>query len=172
MAVAASRSHSRAASARARPHAVCRLAASPQELAAHYAIRRAAFVEEQAIFTGDDRDGRDAEALHAVGLVGDVVAGAVRLYPLDADGRWKGDRLAVLAPFRSHGLGAPLVRFAVRTAAARGGRVMEAFVQPQNAAFFLALGWRRVGDVVEYVGHPHQRMEIALGAGAAVTEAP
>lgn len=173
MAVAVSRSRLRAGSAeRLRPRPVCRLAASPEELAAHYAVRRAAFVDEQAIFARDDRDCRDAAALHAIGLVGDVVAGAVRLYPLDGHRRWKGDRLAVLAPFRSHGLGAPLVRFAVRTAAERGGHAMEAFIQPQNTAFFVRLGWRCVGDVVEYVGRPHQRMEIALGSASAVTEGP
>ena len=120
------------------------------------------FVEEQAIFPGSDSDEHDAEALHVLGLVGGVAVGAVRLYRLDEEGLWKGDRLAVLRPFRKHGVGAPLVRFAVRTAAEAGGHTMVAFVQPRNVAFFDRLGWHRVGGIVDYVGKPHQKMAIAL----------
>ena len=77
---------------------------------------------------------------------------------------WKGDRLAVLPDYRHLGLGGPLVRFAVATAADRGGRQMEAFIQPANVAFFRRLGWRRTGDLVDYAGIPHQRMLIDLTA--------
>ncbi|MDP8978572.1 MAG: GNAT family N-acetyltransferase, partial [Actinomycetota bacterium] len=56
----------------------------------------------------------------------------------------------------------PLVRFAVRAAGRRGGDLMVAHVQPRNADFFERLGWRRVGEPVEYVGHVHQRMAIDL----------
>lgn len=140
----------------------CRLASTDAERELHYAIRHAVFVEEQEFFPVSDRDEHDAEALRVLGLIGDVAAGAVRLYALDDAGLWKGDRLAVLKPFRQHGVGAPLIRFAVRTAGERGGHTMVAFIQPQNVAFFERLGWRRVGDIVDYVGRPHQKMEIPL----------
>jgi putative N-acetyltransferase (TIGR04045 family) len=160
MAVAASRSRSLRPSG---PELRCRLAATDAELESHYAIRHAVFVAEQRIFTPTDRDERDAGgALHIVGLVGDELAGTVRIYPLDGAGLWKGDRLAVLKPFRHHGLGAPLVRCAVETAGLRGGRAMVAFIQPQNVDFFERLGWRRSGRLVEYAGLPHQRMETPL----------
>src|SRR6266705_2509927 len=70
---------------------------------------------------GDDTDAHDDDpaTIHVVGLAGETICGTVRLYPLDAD-RWKGDRLAVLASDRHLGLGAPLVRFAVRSAGMRG----------------------------------------------------
>ena len=84
----------------------------------------------------------DPATLHAVGLAGDEVAGAVRLYPLDGDGLWKGDRLAVLPAERALQLGAMLVRFAVRTAGERGGRRMVAQVQVPNVRFFERLGWQ------------------------------
>ncbi len=77
-------------------------------------------------------------------------------------GLWKGDRLAVLASYRHLGLGAPLVRFAVRTAGQLGGQQMEAFIQPANVAFFRWLGWRPAGSLVDYAGIPHQRMLIDL----------
>jgi putative N-acetyltransferase (TIGR04045 family) len=142
----------------------CRVVAGAADLAFHHAIRRAVFVAEQHVFAGDDRDGRDAAAgtVHVLGLVDGTPAGAVRLYPLDASGRWQGDRLAVLPQYRSRRLGAPLVRFAVATAGALGGHRMIAHVQPDNGAFFRRLGWRQVGGPELYVGLPHLLMDIVL----------
>ena len=111
-----------------------------------------------------------------LGLCGDVAGGAVRCYPLteaptgdgvvdgvgSRAGLWKGDRLAVLPSFRHNGLGAPLVRFAVRTAAEAGGGKMIAHIQPSNVGFFEHLGWYTVGGPVSYVGLPHQTMAIDL----------
>jgi putative N-acetyltransferase (TIGR04045 family) len=142
----------------------CRLARDAADLAAHFAVRRAIFVEAQNLFELDDRDARDDDpaTLHAVAVAAGHVAGAVRLYPLDGAGGWKGDRLAVLPGDRQHRLGAELVRFAVRTAGARGGDVMEAQIQLPNVAFFLRLGWRIDGPVAELLGVPHQPMAIGL----------
>jgi len=142
----------------------CRATAGPDELAAHHAVRHRVFVEEQHIFTGSDMDGRDASArtIHVVGLVDGVIAGTVRLYPLGIDGAWQGDRLAVLREFRAHGLGAPLVRYAVRTAGERDGRVMVAHIQLPNVRFFQTLGWRCDGEVETYARLPHQPMAIDL----------
>jgi putative N-acetyltransferase (TIGR04045 family) len=148
-----------------RATAVCRAARSADELAAHHLVRHRVFVSEQRIFAGSDRDRRDLDVatIHVVGLVGAVVAGAVRLYPLDPDGvRWQGDRLAVLPEFRAVGVGAPLVRYAVRTAAARGGQIMVAHIQLSNVTFFKRLGWRLDGAVEIYAGLPHQPMAIDL----------
>jgi putative N-acetyltransferase (TIGR04045 family) len=134
-----------------------RLAADAAELAGHYAVRRAVFVEQQRLFE-DDRDAHDAEALHAVAVVGGLVVGAVRLYPLSGS-LWKGDRLAVLP---GHRFGAELVRFAVRTAGERGGTRMVAQVQVANVRFFERLGWECDGEPALYRGVMHQPMAIAL----------
>jgi len=162
----------RATEARATEVALtCRAAVTQAERDAHFQIRRQVFVAEQGLFRGmngdrdrTDRDGHDDDpaTIHVVGLADDQICGTVRLYPLGADGRWKGDRLAVLASHRHLGLGAPLVRFAVSSAGRLGGREMEAFIQPANVAFFRWLGWRRTGDLVDYAGIPHQRMLIDL----------
>ena len=150
---------------------VCALANGHAQLAAHFAIRRSVFVETQALFAFDDRDARDddPETLHAVGLAGHPlwlagyeVVGAVRLYPLDDDGLWKGDRLAVLPADRALHIGAMLVRFAVRTAGELGGRRMVAQVQVPNVRFFERLGWRRDGDPAPMLGVEHQPMTIDL----------
>jgi putative N-acetyltransferase (TIGR04045 family) len=143
--------------------ALCRVAAGAAELAAHFAVRRAIFVEAQALFAGDDRDERDdsPDTLHAVGLVDGAVAGAVRLYPL-GDGLWKGDRLAVLPEARVRHVGALLVVFAVATAGELGGHRMLARVQLPNVRFFERLGWHVDGPPEPYVGVMHQAMAIPL----------
>jgi putative N-acetyltransferase (TIGR04045 family) len=153
----------------------CRAASTAEELAAHFRIRHQVFVVEQGLFrntgcgdgagAGQDRDVHDDDpaTVHVVGLADGMTCGTVRLYPLPGvTGRWKGDRLAVLNDHRHLGLGAPLVRFAVATAAMRGGREMEAYIQPANVTFFEWLGWRQVGGLVTYAGIPHQRMLIGL----------
>lgn len=153
---------------RARVQVSCRLAAPGPDLAAHHRVRHQVFVTEQRIFVHGDRDDRDDDpaTLHVLGLVDGEPAGTVRLYPLE-DGpeptRWQGDRLAVLPAHRTSGLGGPLVRFAVATAAALGGATMLAHVQQANERFFVHLGWTSLGNE-DYVGRPHVRMEISLSA--------
>jgi putative N-acetyltransferase (TIGR04045 family) len=153
-----------AAAAGAKYETTCRLVGTRAELETHFAIREEVFVREQAMFTGTDRDERDqaAPTLHVLGFVGARPAGAVRLYPLDEEGMWQGDRLAVLRVHRGRQLGGPLVRFAVRTAAERAGRQMLAYIQPANVLFFQHLGWRPTGAPLQYCGRSHQRMVIDL----------
>lgn len=153
---------------------VCFEAHSAEDVAMHYAIRRAVFVEEQAIFADSDRDEHDAQigAVHVLATRGDQPVGAVRLYPLDQKhGLWKGDRLAVLRPCRAYGVGAPLVRFAVACAGARGGTRMIARVQIANLRFFERLGWSTDGEIEDYLGRTHQTMSIALAGASAMTSA-
>jgi len=168
----------------------CRPVAGAGELAVHLAIRRAVFVAEQGLFDGTDADehdddpatvhvlgvvrGRaagtdrdtydaDPDVVHVLAFLNDEPVGTVRLFPLDrADRLWQGDRLAVVQSARIHGLGRPLVRFAVATAGERGGREMVAHIQLQNVALFERLGWHKHGDTETYVGVAHQPMAIDL----------
>lgn len=146
-----------------RPEIVCRPAAGPGETALHHSIRHTVFVEEQAVFAGSDRDASDdfASTIKVLAFADGEAGGAVRLYPREP-GIWQGDRLAVLPAFRAWNLGAPLVRFAVDTAAALGGAEMVAHVQAPNVRFFERLGWCRRGNPEIYVGLPHQLMSIDL----------
>lgn len=148
-----------------------RVALDEADVAAHHEVRRAVFVREQAIFAGDDRDPWDDHAVKVVASAGGRVLGAVRLYPLDEAGLWKGDRLAVLPEGRRLRIGAPLVRFAVATAGRRGGSRMIALIQARNVPFFAHLGWSTLGDATDYRGASHQEMTIAL-AGAQPEFAP
>lgn len=147
----------------------CRIASTDDELDAHFELRRAVFVHEQALFADDDRDTRDAEpaTLHALGVIEGEPCGAVRLYPLEDTWReWKGDRLAVLPELRTHHLGAELVRFAVSTGGRLGGRRMIAHVQLPNVRFFERLGWEVEGNPAPFHGVDHQLMSIRLSRGA------
>ena len=158
-------------SATASRRLACHAVSTAEELSVHFRIRHQVFVVEQGLFRsagggGWDRDIHDDDpaTVHVVGLFDGTACGTVRLYPVPGvPGQWKGDRLAVLDGYRSHGLGAPLVRFAVATAGARGGREMEAFIQPANVRFFEWLGWRPAGGLMTYAGIAHQRMLIDLG---------
>jgi putative N-acetyltransferase (TIGR04045 family) len=145
----------------------CRLVESADEIAAHHAVRHRVFVLDQRLFAGTDRDERDLEpaTLHVVGLDHETIAGAVRLYPLDADGLWQGDRLAVLPEARVRHLGALLVRFAVATAGERGGHTMVARIQLPNVRFFEHLGWHADGPPGPYHGVMHQPMAVPLAPG-------
>ena len=151
---------------RAPPRVAVALTRGRSQREAHRAIRRAVFVGEQGLFAGDDADARDADAATLLGLgrLDGGPAGAVRLYPLDGEGLWCGDRLAVLPAARHTMLGAALVRFAVRTAGERGGHRMVAMIQVPNVQFFAALGWSPDGPVRRFHGIPHQPMAIALSA--------
>jgi putative N-acetyltransferase (TIGR04045 family) len=127
-------------------------------------VRQRVFVDDQALFEGSDEDARDRMpgTLHVVGLSDGEVAGAVRLYPVDDAGLWKGDRLAVLPEARVRRLGALLVRFAVATAGERGGHTMVAQIQLPNVRFFEHLGWSTDGPPAPYHGVMHQPMAIPL----------
>ncbi len=140
-----------------------------EHISCHFAIRHQVFVEEQGVmvFTDVDRYDREPDTIHVVAASGDQAAGTVRLYPLDHEGLWKGDRLAVLPAHRTGKVGAHLVHFAVATAASAGGLVMHASVQVQNTPFFEHLGWQRHGGVITYHGLPHQPMAIDLPGATA-----
>jgi putative N-acetyltransferase (TIGR04045 family) len=142
----------------------CRVADDAGAVAEHHRIREEVFVHEQRLFDGSDRDAHDDDAatIKVLGFRDEVAGGAVRLYPLDDAGHWQGDRLAVLPGTRGRGLGAPLVWFAVATAASGGGRLMTAHIQPHNVAFFERLGWWISGAQEIYVGVPHVPMAIDL----------
>jgi putative N-acetyltransferase (TIGR04045 family) len=134
------------------PFLVVRAEGDDDRLAAHRALRRRAFVEQQRIFQRDDVDEHDGAA-HTVVLVavaaGGGVLGGVRLHPQGADpglGWWRGSRLVVGAEAgAARGrVGAALVRSACVAAIDAGALRFDAHVQADRVRFFTRLGWRRV----------------------------
>ncbi len=147
----------------------CRAASTPDELAIHFRIRQDVFVREQRFFTASDKNERDCDShtVHVLALWGNVAAGAVRLYPLGERNRWKGDRLAVVRGFRKHGLGGPLVRFAVQTAGERGGELMVANIQLQTSLSSNASGGTGWGSLTNMSATPINRWASISGGRCA-----
>jgi putative N-acetyltransferase (TIGR04045 family) len=142
---------------------VCRIAATVEELDAHYAIREASFVRHQGLFDGSDVDAHDCDprTMHLVAVCEPTgqVAGAVRCFVRE-DGVWFGGRLVVAEAFRASKLRvAPaLVRAAEENVRAAGAKTFLAYIQCRYAKLFEHIGWVRIGGEVEYAGTPHQLM--------------
>ena len=151
--------------------------------AAHRALRRHAFVDEQALFDRSDLDDLDADpralVLLARGPDGEPLGG-VRLGPArpgEPDiGWWAGSRLAVTPAARRGGaqLGSALIRAACTRAEAAGALRFDATVQPAGETMFRRLGWQRI-DEVPVAGRPHVLMRFPIdrvAALAAATKSP
>jgi putative N-acetyltransferase (TIGR04045 family) len=145
-------------------------------VAAHRALRRAAFVEDQGLFTGSDRDDADDDprtvVLVARAVTGEVLGG-VRLGPADPVtpdvGWWAGSRL-VAAPGTPPGVGPALVTAACARAEAAGVLRFDATVQDRYARMFTRLGWRPTGTT-QITGRDHTTMTWPIGRIAALAAA-
>jgi putative N-acetyltransferase (TIGR04045 family) len=149
---------------------VCRIARTPAERAAYFALRRAIFCEEQALFAGSDEDALDAIA-HPIVCVDESarVVGVVRIWEEGA-GHWWGGRLGVHPDFRAvASVGRWLVQRAVGTARGWGARQFRATVQRANVPFFRRLHWRSLEEL-ELQGCAHHLMEVDLGRYAPIRE--
>ncbi|MGT2424666.1 MSMEG_0567/sll0787 family protein [Amnibacterium kyonggiense] len=134
------------------------------ELDAYRRLRRTAFVDEQHLFAGSDRDDVDDDprtvVLVAAATETGAVIGGVRLAPLtERDvGWWAGSRLVVDGSVRgATGLGARLVEEACRVAESAGVLRFDATVQDRYAAMFTRLGWTDHGPA-SIAGAAHRRM--------------
>jgi putative N-acetyltransferase (TIGR04045 family) len=143
--------------------------ADPAGVAAHHQLRRAAFVDDQGLFAGHDRDDVDDDPRTVV-LVARTpdgsVLGGVRLAPCTPTdiGWWAGSRL-VCSPARGVGagsIGAALVRAAAAHAEDAGVLRFDACVQARHEGFFVGLGWQVVGRRDAF-GAPHVAMRWPIG---------
>ncbi|MCW2795842.1 MSMEG_0567/Sll0786 family nitrogen starvation N-acetyltransferase, partial [Nocardioides sp.] len=146
---------------------------SEADLAAYHRLRHDAFVQEQGMFSGHDRDDADDDprtiVLVSRGHDGAVIGG-VRLHPSHHAavaghdiGWWRGGRLVVAPKARTHlGVGAALVRAACAAAEDAGALRFEATVQARNEVLFRRLGWTP-RERVELHGHPHVVVDWPIG---------
>ena len=140
-----------------------KLATTPTELAAYFALRRLIFAEEQRLFQDHDEDELDAIAYPIVAIVPDSreVVGVVRIY--EAQSRlWYGGRLGTHPHYRKGWqIGKGLIQKAVTTANAWGCNQFLATVQLQNVRFFQRLHWRSLEEI-NLRDRPHHLMEADL----------
>ncbi|WP_314103975.1 MSMEG_0567/Sll0786 family nitrogen starvation N-acetyltransferase, partial [uncultured Frigoribacterium sp.] len=132
------------------------------EVEAYRRLRRDAFVDEQGLFEGTDRDELDDDprTVVLVARAGGGVVGGVRLAPVGEEdvGWWTGSRLVVAPSARSAlGVGSALVRAASALAEQLGVLRFDATVQVRSSVLFRRLGWEQTGRCV-IGGVDHLRM--------------
>jgi predicted GNAT family N-acyltransferase len=129
---------------------------SHREILEH--IRRAVFIEEQAVPESEEWDSADPVSIHALAWTANRDAvGTGRLDPMGKIGR-----LAVLKTHRGYGVGALLLRWLIDEAARR--QLHGVFVHAQTHAlpFYRRFGFMAEGAEFDEVGILHQKMRLEL----------
>ncbi len=123
-------------------------------------VRVPVFVEEQGVPIGIEADDRDAVALHVLATGDGVPVGTGRL---DAE-HGKIGRVAILASWRSRGVGQSVMQQLHRLARRQGLRAVWCNAQASAVPFYEKLGYRCVGEPFEEAGIPHREMHADLRA--------
>ncbi|WP_374318538.1 YbgC/FadM family acyl-CoA thioesterase [Aquabacterium sp.] len=130
------------------------------------AVRRAVFIEEQAIPESEEWDDEDATACHALvsNLAGLPLATARLITHGLAPGHAKIGRMAVIRSSRGVGLGERLLQALIDEA--RRQRITQLSLHAQTSAqgFYARAGFVPEGDEFDEVGIPHVMMQMALTA--------
>ena len=135
--------------------------AETRNIAACHALRREVFIEEQAVPEAEEIDDLDDMALHLIATQGDTPVGTARIV-VQGDTAKIG-RVCVLKSQRGTGLGAAIMREALRVAARQPG-VTRAKLGAQMHAltFYEKLGFTAFGPVYDDAGIDHRDMERPL----------
>lgn len=128
-----------------------------RDLARCHALRRAVFIEEQGVPEHEEADDLDEGAIHLLAWRDGQPMGTARILVLGATG--KIGRVCVLPAARGTGMGAALIRTALRQLRACPG-VTRAKLGAQIHAlgFYEKLGFVAQGPVYDDAGIPHRDM--------------
>jgi predicted GNAT family N-acyltransferase len=130
------------------------------EVAAALALREDVFVGEQGVSLDEERDGRDADALHLVVLDDGAVVGTCRL--LFEGTTVKLGRMAVARSRRGLGLARALLNEAEAQSRMRRARRIVLAAQLNAQALYDRAGYDAYGDVFLDAGIEHVMMAKAL----------
>lgn len=145
----------------------------PLAMAELHAIREAVFVREQHVPPALERDALDPICAHVVArtLAGEAI-GTGRLMPPTESEPARIGRMAVLAPWRRHGVGAAMLAALVRLARERGWYEVTLHAQAGAIDFYLQHGFIPRGPRFIEAGIEHQTMyRILAGATPVATAA-
>ena len=123
------------------------------------AIRRTVFVEEQGF--ADDPDETDPVAAHLVMYDSDKAVAVCRTFPAE-NGVFMLGRFAVLAPYRSRGIGAALLQAAEHYARSKGAVRMALHSQWHAKGFYEHYGYIPHGGIEYEQNQPHIYMDKSL----------
>ncbi len=137
---------------------VYKLAASNEELNAAFEVRRKVFVEEQGISEHEEWDGHDEEALHIVVKDGEKIVSTARVLVLN-ESQAKLERMAVLKPFRSKGVGREIVAFVSEILRERKVNQIVLHAQYQVVDFYKSCGFEETGSPFWEAGIKHIKMQ-------------
>lgn len=141
---------------------ILQAAQGSKELDACFAIRMQVFVTEQNVPPEEELDELDAISLHFLALWNGTPAGTARCFE-KSPGIWKIGRVAVLADYRQHKIGAGLMRAAEAACPTAQAFVLTA--QCQALQFYKKLGYVAEGPEFLEAGIPHRFMRKVTSAG-------
>ena len=116
-------------------------------------IRLKVFVEEQAVPVEEELDGMDDVSTHFIASMYENPVGVARLMPSGQIGR-----MAVLIPYRRRGIGALLLRAAVKAAFEDGHEEPFLHAQTHALSFYEANGFLAFGEIFLDAGIEHRAM--------------
>lgn len=133
-----------------------------EDLAACVALRRAVFIEEQAVPEDVEQDGRDGEAQHVLAMLDGVPVGCGRILTEGATG--KIGRVCVLRGYRGQGIGLALVGACLEVMRGVPGLTRaELGAQTYAIGLYEKLGFTAYGpEFSDAGGQPHRMMGRAL----------
>jgi predicted GNAT family N-acyltransferase len=144
----------------------------PRAMAELHAIRDAVFVREQHVPAALERDALDPMCAHVVArtLDGEAI-GTGRLVPPTESEAARIGRMAVLAPWRRHGVGAAMLAALLRQARERGWYEVSLHAQAGAIDFYLQQGFMPRGPRFMEAGIEHQAMYRILAGASPVSGA-
>ena len=131
--------------------------AETRDIATCLRLRRAVFIEEQAVPEALEVDGLDESARHLLATWDGEPVGTARLMVTGDTG--KIGRVCVLARMRGRGIGAALITASVaRFRSLSGITRVRLGAQTHALGFYQALGFQGEGDEYQDAGIPHLDM--------------
>lgn len=121
-------------------------------------VRRIVFVEEQHVPLAEDVDGLDPACDQLLARVDGALAGTARLRLTEGGRVAKGERLAVLEPYRSRGVGMALIQALEARARELGCQSLAGAAQVQALGFYEALGYAADGEDFLDAGIVHRHI--------------
>ena len=140
---------------------ILRIARSPEDRAASFALRLSIFVEEQGVPESLERDSLDDLATHFLALDESGLVGTARLIP-QREGVVKAGRVAVRADRRGEGIGDKLMCFAEDWAKSEGFSEILLHAQEPVVGFYLKLGYVAIGERFHEAEIHHFKMKKLL----------
>lgn len=138
-----------------------KLVSGQEQLAGAFQVRREVFVVEQAIDQEEEFDGLDDQALHMVVLDGPNTIATARVRFL-SNSRAKLERMAVLKPYRRHGVGTQIINHLMEHLRQRQIKEVVLHAQCAVVPFYEASGFLAVGSTFWEAGIEHIKMKKRL----------